>query len=99
MNRILISLKYGENLSLIDEDELTQDQLLENLSTLFSINNVAILKTSTASVIIRPSDIASIQVEPILNKVIDKPSKEVKPLPKPEPKKTEIVEDIITDID
>jgi len=93
MNRILISLKCGESVSLMDKDETPKEQLLEQLSSLFSINSVSILKTKTTSVIIRPSDISSITVEKI-----DTELKEEKtsPLPKDEPEQTV---DIITDMD
>jgi len=96
MNRISINLKYGDSVHLTDTEDITDEKLLENLSSLFSANSVAILKTEKSSVIIRPSDIASIHVEPIVveNEV------EVKTPPppkKPEPKEEQI--DIITDID
>ena len=91
MNRISINLKRGNSVVIADDDDTPQDELLENLSTLFSVNNVAILKTKDTSVIIRPSDISSVEV-----KSMDTPVEE-KPLPpKVEPK---IVEDIVTDMD
>lgn len=65
MKRIAISLKCGESVNLIDQEDTPKDQLLEQLSSLFSINSVSILKTKTTSVIIRPSDISSIAVEDI----------------------------------
>ncbi len=94
MNRILISLKCGESLHLTDQDDMSQDQLLEQLSSLFSINSVSILKTKTTSVIIRPSDISSITVEPV--EVKQKQLEEKLPPSKDEPDE---VEDIITDMD
>jgi len=93
MNRILISLKCGESVQLTDDEDMSKDQLLEHLSSLFSINSVSILKTKSTSVIIRPSDISSITVEEL-----DGVQQEEKstPPPKDEP---EQVEDIITDMD
>jgi hypothetical protein len=98
MNRISISLKCGENISLLDEDDLKLDSLLEDLSTLFSINNVALLKTKTSSVIIRPSDISSIKVEPEEVETIPVKPIEIKPPQKKNPE-IKIIEDIITDMD
>jgi hypothetical protein len=95
MNRIGINLKKGECIVFNDPDDLTKDQLEERLSSLFSINNVAILKTESTSIILRPSDISSISIETIEveNKL---PQVEVKIPPKKEP--AEAI-DIITDID
>jgi len=100
MNRVQINLKHGTNVNLIDDnDDMTRDQLSENLSALFSINSVAILKTNNTSLIIRPSDISSIQVDSV--EEAEKPKVEKIPAPpKKEPEKEpEIVEDIITDMD
>jgi hypothetical protein len=95
MNRISINLKYGDSVHLTDTEDTTDEKLLENLSSLFSVNSVAILKTEKSSVIIRPSDIASIHVEPIV--VENEIEVKTPPPPKPEPKEEHI--DIITDID
>lgn len=95
MNRILISLKCGESLHLVDQEDMSKDQLLEQLSSLFSINSVSILKTKTTSVIIRPSDISSITVEPF--EVKQKQVEEKSPPPEDEP--DEVQEDIVTDMD
>jgi len=97
MNRIGINLKKGECIVFNDPDDLTKDQLEERLSSLFSINNVAILKTESTSIILRPSDISSISIDTIEAEI--QPTQEqaeLKPLPKKEP--TEAI-DIITDID
>lgn len=94
MNRILISLKCGESLHLIDQEDIPTDQLLEQLSSLFSINSVSILKTKTTSVIIRPSDISSITVDPF--EVKQKQIEEKSPPSKDEPDE---IEDIVTDMD
>jgi len=103
MNRIHINLKCGKSVFLLDDEDLTKDKLAENLSTLFSINNVAILNTHNASLVIRPNDIASIKVEESKSSYEDSDRpEEVQPTPlkEKEPEsKPEIVEDIITDID
>jgi hypothetical protein len=95
MNRIGINLKKGECIVFNDHDDLTKDQLEERLSSLFSINNVAILKTESTSIILRPSDISSISIETVEDQS-KPPQVEVNPLPKKEP--AEAI-DIITDID
>jgi len=97
MNRISINLKYGDSVQFKDSDDLPHDQVADKLSSLFSINSVAILKTNKTSVIIRPSDIGSIQVESL---EYDDTIEEV-PIPTPKIKiepKEEVI-DIITDID
>lgn len=68
MNRILISLKTGESINLLDDEDIPKDEALQKLSSLYSITNIAIIKTNTTSVIIRPSDIASIVVEDVGDK-------------------------------
>jgi len=90
MKRIVISLKCGESINLIDQDETLSQNLLEQLSSLFSINSVSILKTKTTSVIIRPSDISSISVEDIEMEENTTPSQKVE---------SEQPVDIITDMD
>lgn len=97
MNRISINLKKGECITFTDPEDLTKDQLEDKLSSLFSINNVSILKTECTSIILRPSDISSIRVDELKDeKPISIPQKIEKPLPKVEPKEAI---DIITDID
>jgi len=97
MNRIIINLKCGESVVLTDQDKMPKDQLLETLSSLFSINSVSILKTKTTSVIIRPSDISSITVED--NKSVEK-IEEIPSTPQePHEEESEQPIDIITDID
>ena len=63
MNQISINLKKGECITFTDPEDLSKDQLEEKLSSLFSINNVAILKTESTSIILRPSDISSVAIE------------------------------------
>lgn len=96
MKRIAISLKCGESVNLIDQEDTPNEQLLEQLSSLFSINSVSILKTKTTSVIIRPSDISSIAVEDV-----EVSETEVKEETNSPPQKIESEQpvDIITDMD
>lgn len=97
MNQIRINLKNGECINLIDSDNTPKNELEDNLSSLFSINNIAIVKTEDISVIIRPSDISSISVEDIKDPIIIKPQpKKISPPPKKEP---QVSIDIIKDID
>jgi len=95
MKRIVISLKCGESVILIDQEETTKDQLLEQLSSLFSINSVSILKTKNTSVIIRPSDISSIAVEDVETSKTEIKGEIISPPQKIEPEPI----DIITDMD
>jgi len=97
MNRIEIGLKTGRTIHLIDDEKVSKDEILQRLSSLYSINNIAIIQTNNTSVIIRPSDIASIVVEEILeNPELQKMTEATEPLPKDE---SEEHIDIITDAD
>ena len=94
MNRICISLKKGECIVFDDPEDLTKDELEEKLSSLFSINNVAILKTESTSIILRPNDISSIRIEEILE-TTHTPIPIKKPLPKKEPQESiDIIKDV-----
>ena len=96
MKRIAISLKCGESVNLIDQEDMPNEQLLDQLSSLFSINSVSILKTKTTSVIIRPSDISSITVEDVEMSETEVKEEIVSP---PQKIESEQPVDIITDID
>jgi len=95
MNRISINLKQGESIGFTDPEDITKDQAEEKLASLFSINNIAILKTDNISIILRPNDISSILIEEVRD-IIPGPQKIENSLPKVEPKEAI---DIITDID
>ena len=97
MNRIAISLKTGETVRLLDDEDVPKDEILQRLSSLYSINNIAIIKTNTTSVIIRPSNIASIVVEEVSIET-DKKELDDAVEPPPEEKSEEHI-DIITDAD
>jgi len=99
MNRIEISLKSGESINLIDDEDISKAEMLQKLSSLYSVNNIAIIHTNTTSVIIRPSNIDSILVDEIPVKEIGKQEQqkeEIGPPPKLESKEHI---DIITDVD
>ena len=103
MNRICISLKKGECIVFDDPEDLTKDELEEKLSSLFSINNVAILKTEKTSIILRPTDISSIKIEEVETEhdfqEVEAPQPKIKLLPKKEvPEPAEAI-DIIKDAD
>ena len=89
MNRIGISLKKGECIVFDDPEDLTKEQLEEKLSSLFSINNVAILKTEKTSIILRPNDISSIKIEEVNEKhdfqevEAPQPAAEIPPIKRP----------------
>ena len=102
MNRIRINLKKGECIVFDDPDDYTKDELEERLSSLFSINNVAILKTDKTSVILRPNDISSITIEESEKEhnyqEVEAPQPDIKILPPKEPEPEEAI-DIIKDAD
>jgi len=99
MKRIAISLKCGESVNLIDQEDTPNEQLLEQLSSLFSINSVSILKTKTTSVIIRPSDISSIAVEDVEDVEVSETEVKEEDNSLPQKIKSEQPVDIITDMD
>lgn len=98
MNRISINLKKGECIDFTDPEDLPKDQLEEKLSSLFSINNVAILKTESTSIIIRPSDISSVRIEELNDIKVEEVIKDtelVKIPPKEEPQESiDIIKDV-----
>ena len=81
MNHVSINLKKGECIEFTDPEDIPKDQLEEKLSSLFSINNVSILKTESTSIILRPSDISSIRVDELDTKLVHPIPQKIKPLP------------------
>ena len=95
MNQISINLKKGECITFTDPEDLSKDQLEEKLSSLFSINNVAILKTESTSIILRPSDISSIAIEELNGVEPPKPQVIEKSPAKKEPQESiDIIKDV-----
>jgi len=97
MKRILI---FQENTSVVevyDDDDKELSEYSKQISQILENANVSILKTSTSSVILRPSKITSILVQPIE----DPPVTDISESPQEEkPKQAkEDHEDIITDAD
>lgn len=103
MNEVYINLKSGDSISIVDDENLDHEQLAHKLSSLFSVTNVAILKGLNSSIVIRPSDISTIEVKTLIEEQdqIEQSEEIVEPPPKKEEVKEseEIVEDIITDMD
>lgn len=100
MKRISIYQKSGM-IDLFDDSDIPTDEYCSKLSELMKMGNIAILKTTEASVVLRPSKIAGIKVTEIL---LDEKQEEINQslsehTPPEEPQKTEEIQDIITDVD
>ncbi len=97
MRTITIHQNNTENIVVLDESDDPIDQYCNNLAELMKMGNVSILKTSSASVVLRPSKIVGIKVEEgAVTKSIVPPTT----LPEETTEEVkEIVEDIITDVD
>jgi hypothetical protein len=61
MKTIMINTKYGP-INLLDNDERSKEEIIEELSELFRATNITILKTSEAAAVIRPSLVSGIVV-------------------------------------
>lgn len=90
MRKICLNNKDGNNVVVYDETDEPLEEYCNSLSKLLTYNNVSILTTSSSVVIIRPSQIQSIQVE-------DVDPKEQNTTPDVKKKQNKIVQDIITD--
>jgi hypothetical protein len=62
MKTITIKTKYGP-IELLDDDNRPKDQIAEEISELLRATNITILKTSTASAVIRPSLVSGIVIQ------------------------------------
>jgi len=100
MRKITIYQKGSSNVEILDDSDMNIDEYCQELSRLFQMTNVSILKTSHSTFIGRPSQLTGIVVE-------DEQSEQQLEI-SPEPEDTEstveepaeeIQEDIITDID
>jgi hypothetical protein len=99
MRMITIHQSEGSIIELFDDSDEPISTYCEKLSQLMKMGNVAILKTSKSSVVLRPSKISSIQVDDENNTRIPvEPVEEILP-PEPPTEEQEKVEDIITDVD
>lgn len=101
MRRISI-YQESESIVVFDDSDKPIDEYCSQLSELMKMGNIAILKTTEASVVLRPSKITGIKVTEInlganLEEIDDsQPSEDTPP---EEPQKTEEIQDIITDVD
>lgn len=91
MRKITIYQKGVESVELFDDSTTDIDEYCVELSKLFQVNNVTILKTTSSTFLVRPSKLTGIQVEEV-SEIVEEIN--------PESEKTEeIHEDIITDVD
>lgn len=97
MRRIILYQHDSSKIELLDNSTQEIDEYCKELSNLFHMSNVAILKTSEGCTFIgRPSKISGIVVEDIEHKEVPDET------PQPEEKEEQIEEqevDMITDID
>lgn len=96
MRKITIYQQGSSNVEVFDDNDVPLDEYCNDLSKVFQMTNVTILKTSQSTFIGRPSQLTGIVVEDletveervVPEKVIELPLK-----------KEQIEEDIITDMD
>ncbi len=100
MKRIFLYPENGSKIEISDESEVDLDEYCKELSKLFVTSNIALLKTTSASAMLRPSKLqvvvvkegeARIEIDPTENKSLDK-AVEIKT-----PPKSKKVVDSITD--
>lgn len=88
MRKIKVYLKGSPSVELFDESEVEMDDYCNELSQVFHMNNISIIKTSKSTFLSRPSQITGINVSEVTEKEPATPEKQ-----------DEINEDIITDVD
>jgi hypothetical protein len=95
MRKITIHQNDTQNIEVLDDSSEPIDEYCNRLSELMKMGNIAILKTSSASVVLRPSKVVGIKVEDSATSETEIPpiisSEETKAKPKES-------EDIITDV-
>lgn len=95
MRKITIHQNGAQNIEFLDDSNEPIDEYCNRLSELMKMGNIAILKTSNASVVLRPSKVVGIKVEDSATSIpetpLTLPSEEIKAKP-------EESEDIITDV-
>lgn len=96
MRKITIHQNDTQNIEVLDDSNEPIDEYCTRLSELMKMGNIAILKTSSASVVLRPSKVVGIKVEDSASSETEIPL----PIPPEEPTKakSEESEDIITDV-
>lgn len=97
MRKIIIHQSDAPIMEILDDSDESIDEYCNHLTQLMKMGNVAILKTSTASAVLRPSKIVGIKVENGTSTPVEIiPQVETPPA---EAKAEEKAEDIITDVD
>jgi hypothetical protein len=100
MRKIIIYQKDSDNVEILDDSDTELEEYCQELSKIFQMTNVSILKTSHSTFIGRPSQLNGIVVEEMSGDPDEPEVSEMSDDPKPEgPPNEEIHEDIITDID
>lgn len=97
MKKITIYQRGVTDVDIFDDDNEDLDKYCQELSKIFNMSNVVMLKTSTSTFIGRPSQITGVTVvdaESSNQQTIETEIKEESP-----PKRKKSDEDIITDID
>jgi hypothetical protein len=92
MKQLEIIGKQNQKLSLQDNDNTPIELYIRKLSEILTTKNIIILHTTSSSLLIRPSDIFSIEVKTKEESNIPQDSPEI------EEKKVELPEDMITDM-
>jgi hypothetical protein len=98
MRKITLYQNGSSNVEILDDSDLDIDQYCQELSKLFQMSNVSILKTSESVFIGRPSKLSGIVVEDF-KETEDIVSENVQEASSPVKEEPEIQEDIITDMD
>ena len=96
MKKITIYQQGSSSVEILDDSDLPLDGYCQELSRLFQMSNISILKTSQSTFIGRPSQLTGIVVEDTETEVVKIIPETDNEIP-PEKEKTQ--EDIITDVD
>ena len=99
MKRILIFQENTSAVEVYDDDDTELGEYTKEVSQILENANVSILKTSTSSVVLRPSKITSILVQPMEDPPVPDIDILVSPQEEKPIKAKEDHEDIITDAD
>lgn len=106
MNEVIITMKCGNIIRMIVEEDQSHEDIAKKVSSLFSMTNIAITSSKKTSIVLRPSDISTVQVSPIKEEINQSEESNLKDKTEivsdveeetPVKEKEEIVEDIITD--
>ncbi len=97
MKKITIYQRGVPNVDIFDDDNEDLDKYCQELSKIFNMSNVVILKTSSTTFIGRPSQITGLNIEDIESNNQQTIETEIKEESPPEEETPD--EDIITDMD